>query len=388
MLEAISKGAAVSLLPQGLGDQLPPEALHEAAVLDKVVSSFASMGYERVEPPLVEFEENLLNGAGAAMASHTFRLMDPVSQRMMGVRADMTPQVARIASTRLGGAARPLRLSYAGQVLRVKGSQLRPERQFAQAGAELIGVDLPEADAEVIALAVMALQAAGVENISVDISLPTLVQNLVSALGLTDEEAARARLALDRKDAAEVALVGKTANNQECGRILGQLLMSSGLADKALVKLKELNLPTAIADEIKRLEDVIGLLKVMLPDVMLTVDPVENRGFEYQTGLSFTLFGKNVRGELGRGGRYEAGESREPATGFSLYMDTVLRAAPQVKGLNRVFLPYGTDYPTGIKLREEGYATVAGLAPSENDIEMARAANCSHIWLSDALQAL
>ena len=97
---------------------------------------------------------------GAAMASHTFRLMDPVSQRMMGLRADMTPQVGRIAASRLKGAPRPLRLSYAGQVLRVKGEQLRPERQIGQVGVELIGTASAAADAEAVLLAAEALRAA------------------------------------------------------------------------------------------------------------------------------------------------------------------------------------------------------------------------------------
>ena len=126
MNDVVHKG----LLPQGLRDLLPPQAEAEAALVERLMAVLAGNGYERVEPPLVEFEDNLLSGAGAAMAKETFRLMDPVSQRMVGVRADMTPQVARIAATRLAKAPRPLRLSYAGQVLRVKGGQLNPERQI------------------------------------------------------------------------------------------------------------------------------------------------------------------------------------------------------------------------------------------------------------------
>jgi ATP phosphoribosyltransferase regulatory subunit len=121
-----------ALLPLGLRDLLPPDAAIEADVMARLMGVLARHGYERVKPPLAEFEENLLGGAGAAMAKETFRLMDPVSQRMIGLRADMTPQVARIATTRLRHAPRPLRLCYAGQVLRVKGSQLRPERQVGQ----------------------------------------------------------------------------------------------------------------------------------------------------------------------------------------------------------------------------------------------------------------
>src|SRR5919108_6170714 len=107
-----------ALLPIGMHDLLPPEAEIEAQVVSQLMAVLASHGYERVKPPLAEFEENLLSGAGAAMAKETFRLMDPISQRMIGLRADMTPQVARIATTRLKKAPRPLRLCYAGQVLR------------------------------------------------------------------------------------------------------------------------------------------------------------------------------------------------------------------------------------------------------------------------------
>src|SRR5687768_2002601 len=113
---------ARTLLPEGLADLLPPEAEAEATVVSRLMATLAAHGYERVKPPLVEYEETLLSGAGASMAKDTFRLMDPISQRMVGLRADMTPQVARIAASRLKAVPRPLRLSYAGQVLRVRGS--------------------------------------------------------------------------------------------------------------------------------------------------------------------------------------------------------------------------------------------------------------------------
>src|SRR5207237_10870595 len=108
-----------ALLPTGIHDLLPPEAEAEAGIVSWLMATLAAHGYERVKPPLVEFEETLFAGAGAAMATATFRIMDPASHRMIGVRADMTPQVARIAGTRLDAAPRPLRLSYAGPVLRV-----------------------------------------------------------------------------------------------------------------------------------------------------------------------------------------------------------------------------------------------------------------------------
>ena len=127
-----------AMLPTGMCDGIPPLADLEAKAAERLMRSFAAHGYERVKPPIIEFEASLLSGIGSAMESQTLRLMDPVSNRMMGVRSDMTVQVERIATTRLRHSPRPLRLSYAGQVLRVKGSQMRPERQFGQVGVELL----------------------------------------------------------------------------------------------------------------------------------------------------------------------------------------------------------------------------------------------------------
>src|ERR1700710_2560727 len=142
-----------ALLPAGLRDLLPPDAETEASAVEALMTVFAAHGYQRVKPPLLEFEDSLLAGSGIAVADQTFRLMDPDSQRMMGLRADTTPQVARIATTRLTGAPRPLRLSYAGQCLRVRGSQLAPDRQGGPGGIWVVGGDRPRADAETVVVA-------------------------------------------------------------------------------------------------------------------------------------------------------------------------------------------------------------------------------------------
>ncbi|MCH7929737.1 MAG: ATP phosphoribosyltransferase regulatory subunit, partial [Proteobacteria bacterium] len=275
-----------ALLPAGLRDGLPPDAAFEAGVAERLLASFAAYGYARVNPPLIEFEESLFAGAGAETAGMTFRLMDPASQRMMGVRADITPQIARIATTRLEHAPRPLRLSYCGDVLRVAGSQLRPERQFTQVGAELIGAEAPGGDAEVVVLAAESLAAVGVTRFSVDLTLPTLAPAMCEDLGLDDETATRLRAALARKDAAGVAAVGGRA-----AELLGGLLAAAGPAARAIAALETLALPPRAAGLRDHLGEIAGLVAEAAPDLDLTVDPVEHRGFEYQTGVSFTLFG-------------------------------------------------------------------------------------------------
>ncbi len=357
-----------ALLPDGLRDGLPPDAAHESAIAARLVEAFGRFGYARVEPPLVEFEDTLLDGAAASIANATFRLMDPVSQRMMGVRADMTLQVARIATTRLANAPRPLRLAYAGHVLRVRGSQLRPEREFRQAGVELIGAAEAAADAEVIALAATALSDAGVADISADINLPTLVPGLCE--GLDPAARDRLRVALDRKDTEAAAAEG--------GNLFAQLLDATGPAPTALAALQAIDLPPEAAAERARLAVVVDLVQAARPDIMITVDPVEHRGFEYHSGLSFTLFARGVRGEIGRGGRYRAGAG-ETATGFSLFLDSIMRAVPAMQPPSRLFLPFGVSADTAAAVRAKDWICIAGLGPVDDVQGEARRLGCTHI---------
>lgn len=371
-----------ALLPAGLRDILAPDAQHEAEVVARLMTHFAAQGYDRVKPPLLEFEQSLLSGAGAATSAQTFRVMDPLSQRMMGVRADMTPQVARIATTRLAGAPRPLRLSYSGQVLRVKGSQLRPERQFGQAGIELIGSDSAAADAEIVVLAAEALIDLGVPGVSVDLSLPTLVPALFAGLGLDGKVSDALLGAIDHKDAAMVAATGGAA-----AKILTALLGAVGPADRGLSVLNGLDLPAAAAAERDRLAEVVSLVQAAMPDLTLTIDPVENRGFEYHAGIAFTLFGRSIGGELGRGGRYLAGGT-EPASGATLFMDTMLAALPGPRPIRRVFVPAGTPRPWAQALRAQGWVTVAGLDAATDANAEAIRLGCGHVLTADGVQTV
>jgi ATP phosphoribosyltransferase regulatory subunit len=373
-----------ALLPTGLYDLLPPVAEREAEVTARLMAVLTSHGYERVKPPLVEFEETLLAGTGAAMGSESFRTMDPTSHRMVAVRADMTPQVARIAATRLGHRPRPLRLSYAGQVLRVKGSEVRPERQFGQVGAELIGAQGSAADVEVIAVAAEALLGVGVPNLSVDLTMPTLVPAIAEEFDIPADKRAALRHALDHKDTAAVAALAGRA-----GPLLTALVSAAGAAAQARPALDKLDLPARARIERDRLGAVLDGLTSAMPTLMVTVDPVENRGFEYHTGISFTFFARietqrGALGELGRGGRYDAGDPAmlEPATGFTLYTDIILSTLPETRPRRRLLLPPGTDPALAASLRhpgQGGWVTVAALAPVDDWHAEAGRLGCDHV---------
>jgi ATP phosphoribosyltransferase regulatory subunit len=373
---------ALALLPAGLHDLLPPDAEREAALVERAMAVFRTHGYDRVKPPLVEFEESLLSGVGRTWALQTFRLMDPESQRMMAVRADMTLQVARIAASRLIKAPRPLRLCYSGEVLRVGGEQLSPERQFRQIGCELIGSLEPAADAEIVLLAAEALGRMGVRSLSIDLNLPTILPTIFAAFAITGAEEKRLTGALAHRD----AVVAGAA--PEVGPLFAALLAVAGPADAAIEKLGRIALPAAAEASRDRLVETVRLIRQADPNLTLTVDPLERQGFEYQSGLSFTVFARGARRELGRGGRYRIGADSfhpvhgaqgEPAVGFSLFADEILSAAPAEPTARRVFLPAGSGARMADTLREAGWVTVAGLAQAEDESAEAVRLGCGYI---------
>jgi ATP phosphoribosyltransferase regulatory subunit len=379
--------ATAALLPAGLMDVLPPFAAYEARTVERLIAHFAGYGYERVKPPLIEFEETLLAGSGAALAAETFRLMDPMSRRMLALRPDMTMQVARIASSRLAHWPRPLRLGYAGQVLRVRGSQLRPERQFGQVGAEIVGSDAAAADVEVIVMATSALTELGVDELTVDLGMPNLVPAILAASSLTEEALqTRLRLALDRKDVAAINAL-TPALGRATSELLSTLVRISGPAEAALAALAGLDLPPGAAAERARLTAVHNGLRFGAPSLTLTIDAVESRGFEYHTGVTYAIFAAAAADEVGRGGRYRT-EAGEPATGVTLFIDAVLRALPRPELRHRLMLPTDTPTDAALALRRMGWVTVRAFDAGVDAATEAARLGCSHVFIDGEPRAI
>ncbi len=386
-----------ALLPPGLEDFLPPRAAREAALSESVMACVTRWGYQRVAPPLMEFEDCLLSGTGGAgdISGQTFRLMDPVSQRMMGIRTDITVQVARISATRLAGAPRPLRLCYEGPVLRVRGSRLRPARAFTQAGFELIGEAGPAADGEVIALGAQVLSSVGDGNISVDLMMPRLGELICHACGVPADDIPGVRSRLNARQRDLSGLVPDAAE------LFHRLQDAAGPASSALDALRGLDLPEAAANEVARLEAVVGEVKKRVPQLSITVDPLESSGFEYHSGISFAFFAPAARTEVARGGRYLSGKARgalarqagmkhdaaaEPATGVTFYMDTLLDLYTAPAGSERVWAPTSAPREVVEDLRRQGYSVVEALSPEKAPLKEAQKQECVYIWTTDDLK--
>ena len=362
---------APGLLPQGFHDRLPPDADAAAAVEQAVLGVARLYGYERVDPPLAEFADTLEARLKSGSLRDAVRFVDPVSQATLAIRPDITVQVARVAATRMGHHPRPVRLSYAGPVLKLRAPELAPERALRQVGCELVGLDTVAAAREVAAVAAEGLAATGARDLSVDFTLPDLVDVLAAGpMPVKDGRVAALRERLDAKDAGGVMALAPDYL---------PLLEAAGPLDAALERLRAMDRDGVLAS---RLDGVAAVAEGL--DARLTLDPTERHGFAYQSWLGFSLFADGR--EVGRGGTYQVvrGDgTEEPATGFSLYADALLAAAPRPER-RRLFLPHGTPAAEGARLRREGWVTVAALEPDDT----AEAQLATHVWADGSVRAL
>lgn len=357
------------LLPEGLEDRLPASAAVAARVIRAIIDVMDGHGYDRVLPPGLEFEKSLASRMTGARPRRMFRFVDPASLRTLALRSDITPQVGRIAATSLAAAARPLRLCYAGQVVTIKGDGLDPTRERLQLGAELIGNDSVAAAAEVVAMAIEALQAAGATGVSIDFTLPDLVDALAEkAFPLDADKIEAVRRELDAKDAGGLVAAG--------GEAYLPLLYATGPFDEAIQTLASIDAGGALAGRIAALRQITARVTGM---ARLTLDPSERHGFEYQSWFGFTIYAEGLRGALGRGGSYSIlgpeGGPDEVAIGFSLYPDPLIDAlALSEPRRDALFLPLGHDADIAARLRAIGWRTVAALGEGDD----AAALGCTH----------
>lgn len=362
------------LLPEGLEDRLPREAATTTRAMRAIQDVMHGHGYDRVLPPMIEFEKSLASRMAGIQSRRMFRFVDPSSLRMMALRSDFTPQIGRIAQTRLAEAPRPLRLMYAGQVLTIKGAGLDPAREKLQCGAELVGSDNVAAATEILTVAIEALQAAGATGVSVDFTLPDLVDTLAAkAFPLEPGQIEAVRRELDTKDAGGLVDAG--------GEAYVPLIYATGDFDSAIEKLAAIDAGGALKDRIAALREIAAAIG---DKARLTLDPSERHGFEYQSWFGFTLYADGVRALMGRGGTYRIagadGTEGEVATGFSLYPDALIDLLSANEAAeDRVFLPLGHDRETAARLRSIGWRTVAALSAADS----AASLGCTHVLQGD-----
>lgn len=342
------------LLPEGVEELLPEQARLVERLRRQLLDLFDAWGYELVITPLMEYIESLLLGRGDDLDLQTFKLIDQLNGRLMGVRADITPQVARIDAHHLQNEG-PSRLCYVGSVLHTRPEGFARTRQPIQVGAELYGYPGLEADIDVIHLMVETLSRAGVSDVFVDLGHVGIFRAMARCAGLVPQDEAVLFDAMQRKARPDIeqllndARVG--APWREHFLCLVDLNGDAGVLATAKKRLAPLD--RDIEKALAALEQVLRALNARLPDLTVHFDLAELRGYHYKTGLVFAAFVSGHGQEVARGGRYDNigaayGRGR-PATGFSTDLMTLLRLA-----------------------QSEPPRKLAILAPWDDDIELMR----------------
>ncbi len=349
-----------TLLPPGFYDALHKDAVNERVITNAIIDRLQCFSYDYIRPPLLEFEDTLLEQASDALKQQTFRLRDPESNRMLGLRADITPQIKRMATQRLRDAPRPLRLCYTGQVVLAGGDTLHKDRQLSQAGLELIGSNASEADIEIITAtleALLSLPRGAIKErmITLDFHLPCLLSELLAGL----EPALRQRLneAVKLKQPALLEQIDHPAS-----AAVRTFLSLRGTPEEIVSGLRRSALPDPCLVALDRLETLLSAISDLFPALRITLDPLEAVGFDYYSDIAFSLFVDGAQQECGRGGRYRLQVTNEEAVGFTFDVSVLARFLAIAPELKAETVSNRTAYQKAKALRDQGKMTLDPLS--------------------------
>lgn len=356
------------LLPEGVDEILPSKARAVEQLRRRLLDLYSSWGYELVFPPLIEFLESLLNGAGQDLERETYKVTDRLTGRLMGLRADITPQVARMDahSLRQDG---PVRLCYCSTALRTQPAAPGGTRAPYQVGVELFGHDGMDSDVEIISLMLATLAAANMTELTLDIGHVGIYRALVAAAGLNDEQEAGLTDIYMRKAHTEltdfIAQLKVTDAQAQALQALPWLTGENAIADaETLLAMVSEEAVQALA----QVQAVVKRVSTLHPELHIHVDLGELRGYRYHTGCIFAVYSNGHSEAVAKGGRYNRigevfGRAR-PATGFSADLKVLVNGL-SVSQPQGVYAPADSDVNLDVavaQLRAQGQRVVRALS--------------------------
>lgn len=382
------------LLPEGVEEVLPPQALKLETLRRDILDLYQAWGYELVITPLIEFLDSLLVGSSHDLDIHTFKITDQLSGRMMGVRADITPQVARIDARNLHREG-PARLCYADSVLHTRPNGLLDSRVPIRIGAEMFGHAGTACDVELIVLMAQTLELAGINNIHIVLGNVGLFRNLMAAAGLDGEAEADLFDCFQRKAYGDLdaLLAQKLPDNTQFAamlRALSRLSGDVGVLDQA--DLAFANAPANVRAALAEIRAVAARIARRLPQVTLGFDLSELRGYQYHTGMVFAAYTPGYGRAVAKGGRFDDigevfGRAR-PASGFDADLKILARLSNREYPPRCVILAPDQDEPDLQKLvnslRTEGKTVITHIGSAEPDATLVKELGCTHRVVADS----
>ena len=358
------------LLPEGIEEVLPEQAKRLEQLRRQLLDMYATWGYDLVMPPFIEYLESLLTGTGNDLDLQTFKLTDQLTGRLMGVRADMTPQVARIDAHQLKRET-PTRLCYIGTVLHTRTDGFASSRSPIQVGAELYGHAGIESDVEVMTLMLETLNVSGIDTPFVDLGHVGIYRELVKQAGLSEEQEATLFDSMQRKANTEItAYLKEWKLDSNVAGALAALTSLNG--DEAVLNEAKAVLKKAgkgVLNALDELTNIAALLKKRLPNIEVHYDLAELRGYHYHTGTVFAAYVAGRGQAVALGGRYDDigevfGRAR-PATGFSTDLKTLLSLSTHKNNqVAAIYAPADNDVElqkTITELRQQGEKVICAL---------------------------
>ncbi|HEV8673200.1 MAG TPA: ATP phosphoribosyltransferase regulatory subunit [Methylomirabilota bacterium] len=390
-----------SQLPTGVKIYLPDEAARLRGLQERLMAVFRLWGFREVMTPTYEFFDVLAVGTDPALQERMFRFVDRETGRMLALRADVTPQIARIAATRLRDRPKPYRLAYRTNIFRYDEPRVGRQREFYQAGVELIGLDKPEADAEMIAMAIEGFRAAGLGRFQIDVGQVEFVRGVLDGLGVEREVVLGLRDALRRKDAPELQRqVSELQVSSATADLLLALPTLHGRGTEVLTRAAVLAQNPRSERAVQSLSEVHRLLTAYGLAEAIMLDLGEVRGFDYYSGVNFEGYAEGYGAELCGGGRYDHmlarfGESC-PATGFAFDVNRLILALEAqgfelpVRGPEVFIIDFTDDKTTALalsrRLRDRGLAVCRDIMsrPLSESLAYAREIRAARALVIDA----
>ena len=319
------------LLPEDIADVLPAEARKVESLRRAVLDLYQSYGYELVAPPILEFLDSLLTGTGSDLNLQTFKLVDQLSGRTLGLRADMTPQVARIDAHLLNRAG-VTRLCYAGSVAHARTPVGSSAREELQLGAEIYGCSTWEADLEAITLLLKTLSVAGLEKVYIDLSHAGILAGILDGQNLNKETVEALYDLLQSKDRPRLTQWATCLPTNIAKALITLTELNGPCAEVQKKKKKDLPKHAAIDQALADLERLVSAAAKLSGNLELSIDLADLRGYQYHSGVMFAAYVDQLPQPIARGGRYDhVGQAfgrPRPATGFSLDLLTLASLSP------------------------------------------------------------
>ena len=367
------------LLPDGVEDVLPPRAARMEKARRRLLDLFSTWGYDYVIPPIVEYLESLLTGTGHDLDLKTLKVTDLLSGRTMGLRADITPQVARIDAHSLNHPG-VVRLCYAGTVVHSQTDGLLESRTPLSVGAELFGDSSNRADVEIVCLMIESLRSLGLEGIQVDLGDVAIYRQLVESLGLSPDQQEQMFAAVQMKSTREIGTLSETlglsSDKTALLCTLPGLMGELSLLDQARRTFEAYPRIITCLDDLQRIAESI---MARYDDIDVYLDLSELRGYAYHTGIVFAAYVKGIRPIVAKGGRYDHigevfGREGRDATGFSINVRNIAGQS-SISYETRPTVVVASENEAGlwqeiIRLREEGYAVVESGETADYDYSL------------------